>query len=324
MVKLLTKSLTIQADLLINGVYNFQGTQEKKEMPGKKSQKNVKFAKQDRQGRDFTSGAAINYEAYADIMPNQPVTDVLNENYHLIAGSPYYPRGWMVAQKSVKKSSALTVLDAYTCETYLQKSKIKSKEDAEYDIEKFTALFLENRSSSKPKETGLKSSSKHKDGADAKDTSLFAKQNAGRRIQKLEMFIQLEKLEFISFEGQGFASIEDERINKFKDQLKKTFSVFGVDNHLNEGTFLYKTAIIQIPMRGIQLTQDQRRAFVLDILERYSSLDGRRANSRLWFDRFTKISCDFSSSQKRDLNIDSWVEEVNKLQFHDFYEKIEA
>jgi hypothetical protein len=173
--------LKVTADLTVQGIVNTNGNSptyyKNVKLEGGKKLNNHVFAKTDREGVDFTSSACLRKAMFnpgkATVEPDK------KEEQDLFASSMVgVLRGYMYCSnktEAVKRKSPVTVLDAYSTEECIIKEV-------------------------------------HSHSGERTDISFFSKDNAPKRTQKLEVFIDLDQLKTFYCnisEGISFNATQD-------------------------------------------------------------------------------------------------------------------
>ncbi|CAO1296095.1 unnamed protein product, partial [Diamesa hyperborea] len=246
--------MEVEANLSIQGIFNYNGTEKTKE-----GYKNHKGAKMNSFGIDFTSSRCLRYEMFKDLQPKQPISTEFKSNYIQLASSEIgLLRGIMDADNQLKRSSPLSVLDAYT----ISDKKI---------------VFFDQGSSSKPNE---KLDTKRKGSDETKsDISMFSCDNAHLREQKFRAFINMQQLQFIE-QGKDQDQIVLEKDEQdFLKNLRTTFKNLKATESCEIGSYSHTNAISPTAIRGILLSDDQITALIESAILRMVNIYGFKAGS---------------------------------------------
>lgn len=258
------KSVTVEGVFDVQGVVNYNG------VGMHLGHKNHRRAKQDRSGHDFTSSNCLRQAMFSEYVPRQPCSQELKDNFTSFMGSvPGLLRGGLEAGSGCKNKSPLTLLDAYTV--------LKQNEEGESR----NVLFVEQCTTSKPKESGLKSTSAKKEGADASDTSMFTQDNAPHRHQKLKCVIRFRDMQLVEV-GDSDAVVPKSGVKDLVEGLKTTFSTLGVDaDNLTVSEHTLSTASIPTTTTGILLNDEQLRALTAEALRLLEGIEVYRKGAEL-------------------------------------------
>jgi hypothetical protein len=306
-----TKIILIEGALKVVGIYNYNGSGYYK------GNKNHKFAKSDNTKRDFTSSRCIRYELFKDVQPRQPAKKEMADYFLPMASSIIgLVRGYLSPEDELKRFSPLHVADAYTRMAdfeALGKNIRKSDENAEPT----GALFVDQGSSSKPKEKDLK----NKNGEDTSDTSMFTQENAPERRQEFKAAINLKELQFLPLDDGYYRMVSAKHESEFVDLLTATFKKMDCSDPVKIGDYQDICAIMPIKRRGILLSQSQQKVLVADILRRIVNLKGYKAGASLEFDSADTVKL-IASDSINTTSFSSYVkaiEGLNALKFEQFY-----
>ena len=261
----------ISGQLDVTGIYNYNGAEKKR------GNNNHKGAKRDKMGRDFTSSRCIRHEIFKDIQPRQPASDEFSKFFIDLAASEVgLLRGYLSPEDGFKRSSPLYISDAYTDDKYLHEVTFNNGEETN---ERKTALIFDQGISSKPKE----SQKLNKKGDAGSDTSIFSQDNAPNRKQNLIGAINIKELQFLSLDDldPSFRMVGKKSEDEFVDKLKKYFSAHGIQDSIVINEYKDIGAILDVPRRGILLSQNQVKHLIKVALSRIKSIDGLKAGASL-------------------------------------------
>ena len=300
------KTLKITADLDVIGIVNMNGRSTTAK------QRNHLFSKRDALGADFTSARLLRREIFADLMPRQPTTAALYENAVLIAASMVgILRGLMMPERGCKRSSPLSVLDAYTRKEFMRPRKATDG----LETRAYKAVFTDIGRSSKPQESDLK----NKKGAKVSDTSFWSKDNAGRRIQDFVAKVDLSALSFISLNYGDDAVISPEDEGRYLELMNGLFETLGEEGKVCPQKLVHRTSLIKIPQNGILLNDLQIRRVLGYLLDRIQRIEVLKAGSSLRLLPETLKVTASDGNQSKDYDFGSFVALLDKLEFHRAY-----
>lgn len=247
------KSVRVTGFFDVNGVVNYNGVESRN------GNNNHLGAKRNSLGVDYTSSNCLRQAMFSEYIPRQPCSEEAVKQYPEFAGSVAgILRGGMDASSQTKAKSPIMVSDAYTVGDQ--------------------SVFYEQLTSSKPKEAGKK----NKKGEEVSDTSVFSRDNSGRRKQLLDMEFRISDIQLQEIGDNG--KVKDKNKDVFTKSLQNSLEMLGVSNKLNEGTFKYATAQIPSTRTGVLLTDEQVSAFVLEFLRLVQGIEVYRRSSSLTVD----------------------------------------
>lgn len=296
------KYIKLMGKLGIQGIFNPNGS------GSFEGNNNHTHAKKNLKGVDFTSGRCLKFVAYEDVMPRQPATKELETYFPQLMGSIYgLVRGGVQANAGSKKSSAIAVMDAYTDSEYVEVIKGTKKETKE-EYEFLKSVFFDQGTSSKPKESDLT----NKKGEEAKDTSIFSRDNASARQQNFEAYIQIDKLEFVQVRDPDLGCVKKTEEGKLVEAMNKTFDTDDIEIK----AYKHKNAIIPAKVEGVLLTDAQIATLVRDVIIRFANLEGIRTSSRI---AMSDMRVDFSAGPMakgyKDLTVDEALEKLDSIKW---------
>lgn len=291
-------SIRVEGLLNVTGVYNYN-----------RGVGNTSYAKKDSAGVDYTSGGCLRQLFYAEEIPSQPNKKELEDQVATLAGSiAGYTRGLLEVTSGSKKDSCLSIMDAYTTKDSNQ-----------------TAI-TEVRVSTKEKETGLKSNSKHNKGGDAKDVSLFAKENIGPRKQSFKMAISIDKLQRAVTRGQS-AIVPDAKVDEFLASLSGSLSSLGVDGKIAEVAHKPANAVFATTQTGIILSQEQQAAVIKYLMNKATLLSGTKREASIEIDPSTltvSLMTKGSLAPAASMSVNEFMSKLEKgdVEFASFYKEV--
>ena len=319
------RAITFQGELEVWGIYNYNGPKDIKAPDSDKWYKNNIAAKkftfkigektikdktiQLTKEVDYTSSRCIRHELFKDLQPRQPSDKVFADQFIKMAASEIgLLRGYMSPDekgspkiKGLKRHSPLHIADALTSN--------------ECDI------VFDQGSSSKPKE-GNKKGEK---GEDKRDSSMFSKDNAPPRTQKLLGGINLKELQFLSLDDidNDFCMIpkKEEDKSEFLESLKKYFKKHNVNNTLEIKKYIDTGSIYTYSRKGILLNQCQIRHLVKVVFQRIRMLNGLKAGARLAYKKNSlRVSFfDGDPDNTKEIEESKLKEILDNVKFHSFF-----
>lgn len=287
------KKIVFKGNLEVVGVYNFNRT-------GKwDGNNNHKFAKQDKNGIDYTSSRCLRHEMFKDAIPMQPSTEDARNKFVKFASSEVgILRGYLNAGDELKRASPLHVADAYTISASGQ-----------------SLVFFDQGSSSKPKEANQK----NKKGEDASDVSMFSVDNAPPRKQLFEAILNLKELQFLSLDRNYNPMVNANQEEEFLKGVSTTFNEMGADSAVKKSEFTEISSLYETKREGVLLNDSQLRSLCGRTLGRILSIDGVKTSSRLKIDRSSLMVEISDNIEKREYSVSDFRLALKDLQFHFFY-----
>ena len=307
------KSITFEGELEVWGIYNYNGPKKTKEgytnhigakiftfKTGEKTIKD-KNSGEDKiipttEEVDYTSSRCLRHEIFKDLQPRQPSSKEFADQFIKMAASEVgLLRGYLSPDDGFKRCSPLHIADAKTVD------KVYINPD--------------QGSSSKPKES---KSSKDDKG----DTSMFSKDNAPHRKQKLLGGINLKELQFLSLDGvdNDFCMIAEKDRKEFLDFLKEYFKRQNVNDDLEVKSYVDIGAIYENKREGILLNQDQIRHLVKVIFQRIKMINGLKASARLAYEKGSLKVSFFDGENNTDVKESDLKERLESIKFYNFFE----
>lgn len=310
------KKIEITGNLSVSGIYNSNG-----KGLYKGNENHIK-AKQDRNGRDFTSRNCLRYELFKDLQPRQPTGAELAVHFVPMASSLVgLLRGYISTRDDLKRFSPLHVADAYTSDEEIERLKGYSSKQFEQDDQARKVLFVEQLSNSKPKETDLKSTSKHKVGEDANDTTIFTRENAPQRIQNFRAVVSIKELQFLPLDDGYYRMVAKSSESEFVDGLKRVFQELQNDDSIQIRNYIDANAVMPFKRRGILLSNAQQAVLLKNLSDRIITLNGYKSGASLEFvpDSF---NCKISDNDLIPNEIGNYKQTIQSLPtwaFESFY-----
>jgi len=296
------KLLEVEGKAITQSVYNYNGTEKTKE-----GYKNHKSAKMNSFGIDFTSSRCLRYEMFKDLQPKQPISTEFKSNYIKLASSEIgLLRGIMDADNQLKRSSPLSVLDAYT----ITDKKI---------------VFFDQGSSSKPNE---KLDTKRKGSDELKsDTSMFSCDNAHLREQKIKAFINIQQLQFIEQGKDQDSIVLDKDEDEFLKNLSLTFKKLKANEECKFDFYSHVNAISPTKVRGILLDDEQITSLIKSAVSRLVNIEGYKAGSFIKANKDSfkiKLIIDDGLDTSHEYNVSEFFNMLSdkKFSYFKFYNKI--
>lgn len=291
--------------LNISGVYNFN------RVVCLDGNDNHKAAKQDNNNIDFTSSRCLRHEMYKDSVPNQPLTAYFAEHFNEFAATEVgLIRGYLHTDSQIKRRSCLSILDAYTIHEG-EGNQTKS------------ALFVDQGSSSKPKESKKE---KNKKGKEKGDPSIFSQDNAPPRQQRLEGGIDLKCLQFLPMDNVYGRMVLETDEEQFIIGLRETFKKLGLNQNDNLiiGEFREIASVYDIPKRGILLTPEQQKALIKSSLRRISQISGIKAGASIQFleKSLTGVFSSIKATVSSVGGLADFESKLEQLSLFNYYEKV--
>ena len=324
------KSITFEGELKVWGIYNYNGswsvlkknkTKEGAEFYSKhrcSERVNPKqdnhiyaktFIKPTGEEIDYTSSRCLRHEMFKDLQPRQPSDKIFGEQFIKMAASEIgLLRGYMSPDekggnpkiKGLKRCSPLHIADAFTIDE---------------------GINFDQGVSSKPKKEEEK---RKKDEKEKKGTSLFSKDNAPYRKQKLLGGINLKELQFLSLYGidNDFSMIAEGDKESFLKILQEYFKKHNVNHTLEVKQYIDIGAVYENKRDGILLNQDQIRHLVKVVFQRIKMINGLKAGARLAYKKGSLNVSFFDWENPIDIEESSLKEKLNSMNFYHFFKAV--
>ena len=295
------KSITFEGDLEVWGIYNYNGPEERYDAQTNQRYKNHIRAKTfiiNNKEIDYTSSRCLRHEIFKDLQPRQPSKKDFGDQFIKMAASEVgLLRGYLSPDDGLNRLSPLHIADART-------------------IDETPLIVFDQGSSSKPKE---KSDTKS-------DTSMFSKDNAPYRTQKLFGGINLKELQFLSLYDldNDFSMIEKKDSKKFTELLTEYFKERNVDHALAIKKYVDIGAVYRNEREGILLNQEQIRHLVRVVFQRIKMIRGLKAGSRLAYKKNTLEVSFFDGEDSQDVKESGLKEalEGKSMNFYSFFKEV--
>ena len=243
---------------------------------------------------DYTSSRCLRHEIFKDLQPRQPSKKDFNDQFIKMAASEIgLLRGYLSPDEGFKRCSPLYVADARTI--------------GEVEI------VYDQGTSSKPKE-----------GEEKSDTSIFSKDNAPYRKQKLEGGVNLKELQFLSLYGvdNDFSMISKQNEDNFLKLLKAYFKKHNVDDRFEVKKYVDIEAIYRVERDGILLNQEQIRHLVKVIFQRIKMINGLKAGARLAYKKDSLEVSFFDGEDTSEANETNLKNKLDDLKFYPFFKEV--
>lgn len=259
----------------------------------KKAKKNVK-------GVDFTSSNCLRQAMFADLVPRQPGSEEMKKDYPRFIGSlAGLLRGGMDAESSSVSKSPLKLMDAYSSDNQ---------------------VFFEQQTSSKIKEADLK----NKKGEDAKDTSVWHKDNAGPRKQELMLIIDINDLQFKEVSDDSGSVVKQKESGTFLSSVKTTFESLGVGSEVSVKTYRRANAGMLDKRTGVLFNDAQQSALVLQAINLASNIEIYRKDACLCVDKGSlSVTVIYDDMSTATLSLKEAQELIKNAEFQKFWENAE-
>jgi hypothetical protein len=308
----------LTGDLLTTGVFTFNSTGPKGAFF-----KKHKYAKQGKNGLDYTSQRSIRRQLFKQEINRQATKENANKQYISLAASPLgILRGLMDPDGDRSRDTPIQLLDAWTSvdKNNLKTRQETAKEDGKETEAKYSLLFQDIGTSTKPKETKSEENL-NSDGELSGDTSLFSSDNAPPRIQDLDCTISISNLMWIDLDPNSRSLVRgDKDIEEFKKKLAEYFDDIGVESELNDGDFTY--GVTTIKTRGILLSDEQTRALVADVISRFEKLHGAKLGASIRaLPASFKIKINHSQESGTILDLGEFKEALKSMTFKSGWKK---
>lgn len=318
------KSITFKGELEVWGIYNYN--KKKEEKYNKKKEKTeynnhieakkfkiktgeTKIIKDKETGEDkkiditksidYTSSRCLRHEIFKDLQPRQPSDKTFSDQFLKMAASEVgLIRGYMSPDDGLKRCSPLHIADAQT-------------------VDKVDIIVFDQGSSSKPKEKNKKDEK----GKRKSDTSIFSKDNAPYRIQRLQGGINLKELQFLSLyaKDDDFSMIQEKDKVAFLEHLQEYFKSYNMKDALKVKEYMDVGAVYENKRNGILLNQDQIRHLVKVIFQRIKMINGLKAGARLSYKQDSLKVSFFDGENSTDVEESDLVEKLNGMDFYSFF-----
>lgn len=246
--------------LEVDGVFNYNRPEKVMGLSSNGKSVTVKMAKKDSNGVDYTSSNVLRYLMFQQEFPKQLSTKELMDELPKMAGSVAgLIRGFLEAKTGLKKTSSIYVADAYTTKETRQK------------------LTTEVGRSSKPQETGLVSDSKHKKGEEAKDTSMFNRESASKRNQKLNVVIKIDELQRAVLQNITKKDTVEETLKNLTEDFKN----YDIPGDVLVTKTTPALAKMASPEESILFSEEQTKKMIEVICSKIASISGEKKDSRI-------------------------------------------
>ena len=296
------KCITFEGKLDVWGIYNYNGKKDRKDRDTNQWYKNNIGAKifkdKDNKEFDYTSSRCLRHEIFKELQPRQPSKKLFADQFiKMVASEVGLLRGYLSPDDSFKRCSPLHIADAQSIDP--------------------DQVVFDQGSSSKPKEEGKAQ------GKDKSDTTMFSKDNAPHRQQRLLGGINLKELQFLSLYDidDDFSMIPKQDAGKFKELLTEYFKKHNVDYHLEIKGYIDIDAIYTNPRTGILLNQEQIRHFVKVIFQRIRMINGLKAGARLAYHKNSLEIHFFDGEESMDINEADLRNKLSNMRFYHFFEE---
>ena len=313
-----TKSIAFEGELEVWGIYNYNKIEKRdghdnhigaKKFKIKTGDKKIIKDKQTERNKevnitksiDYTSSRCLRYEIFKDLQPRQPSSKEFAEQFIKMTASEIgLLRGYLSPDDGLKRCSPLHIADAQTID--------------EADI------VFDQGSSSKPKE----GDKKDKEGKDKSDTSMFSKDNAPYRRQKLLGGINLKELQFLSLYGvdNDFSMILEKDKDNFLELLKEYFKKHNVDHKLEVKQYIDIGAVYENKRDGILLNQEQIRHLIKIVFQRIKMINGLKAGARLSYKKDSLKVSFFDGENATDVKESGLKEKLSSMIFYHFFKAV--
>jgi hypothetical protein len=283
------KALKVTGFFDVSGVVNFNGVESRN------GNKNHRAAKKTSEGVDYTSSNCLRQAMFQELIPRQPGSEENKEQYPTFMGTVAgILRGGMDASSGCKGKSPFTLTDAEST---------------------INCIVFEQNTSSKPKEKDLKSNK----GADASDTSMFSKDNAGTRKQKLNCILRISDLQFREI-GDDSAIVKKDKEEEYIKSLKMTMESLDVDTSIEVKTAKLSTQLMPSNRQGVIFNDDQLRGLVKSFIALLANIEVFRRDAKLSVDLPSLlITIIFEDMSTLDVSLDNFSSLVPELNFQKFY-----
>lgn len=296
------KSITFESELEVWGIYNHNRSGKKHGHDNHIYAKTFKVKVGDiEKETDYTSSRCLRHEIFKDLQPRQPADKTFTEQFIKMAASEVgLLRGYLSPDDGLKRCSPLHIADAQTID--------------EIDI------VFDQGSSSKPKE----GDKKDREGKNKSDTSMFSKDNAPYRIQRLLGGINLKELQFLCLYGvdNDFSMITEKDKNKFLALLKEYFKKHNVDHNLEVKKYVDIDAVYENKRNGILLNQEQICHLVKVVFQRIKMINGLKAGARLSYKKDSLKVSFFNGEDSQNVNESDLKEKLGSMKFYHFFKSV--
>ncbi len=331
------RTITFEGELKVWGIYNYNGAWSilKKHQtesgsdffskhrcayrtPSKRD--NHIYAKTylDNTGKeiDYTSSRCIRHELFKDLQPKQPSDKTFGDQFvKMVASEIGLLRGYMSPDekggnptiKGLKRCSPLHIADAFTVDS--------------------NSINFDQGVSSKSKkeeEERKKKQAENKQEKEQKGTSLFSKDNAPCRTQKLSGGINLKELQFLSLDDvdNDFCMISKKDRDNFLKLLKEYFEKHNVNHHLEIKQYTDIEAIYQTKRDGILLNQEQILHLVKVVFQRIKMINGLKSGARLAYNPNSLKVNFFDGEDWQDVPESVLKDKLQNIAFYHFFKKV--
>lgn len=311
------KSITFKGELEVWGIYNYNGS------GNKKNDKNHMYAKilkintgkikaKNKDGKieekdtfkkiDYTSSRCLRHEIFKDLQPNQPVNKVFKDQFiKMVASEIGLLRGYLSTDDRLKRCSPLHIADARTIGNI----------DIVYD----------QGSNSKP--TEKYEGEKNRKGEDKKNITMFSKDNIPYRKQELQGGINLKELQFLSLfdKDSDFSMISEKDKDEFLKLLQGYFKKHNVDNHCEVKEYIDINAVYENKRQGILLNQEQIRHLVKVVFQRIRMINGLKAGARLTYQKNSLKVSFFDENECLNIDESKLIDKLKGIDFYHFFKE---
>lgn len=315
-----TKFITLEANLVVNGVINYNEVQ--KGIGNKAGIKRAKKFGTNENSVDYTSSNCLKHNLYKTFDQKSFYDAEYNDKptWSKLLGSELgLLRGLMNATAGLKRKSPVTVLPAESTQSGLvvveSGTSVKSSVSEE-DLDKnlIVAAGIEPKATQEEKKTKKKQDGEESVDAE-KSKNLFSFENAPTRVQKFVSVLSVMDLQFIPVGPRG--SIAEKDTASLLEQLSTTYTrLTGKEHTFKLGKYSLRTQVSPVSQLGILLPVDMQVALVNKWLELCKELHAFSSNARLYIDlTTTKIGVNVhEASLNVDLN-----ENVEAGELEQFY-----